>query len=88
MWARHIISTARIPAPIQRHRAIDDPYTTDILWPNFHSGANGDYQIVTPVDPLHPVLSDPDESDGILRYLPAHPHEGDVSAPLAIRRRA
>ncbi len=69
------------PSADPSHRAIDDPYTTDILWPNFHSGPNGDYQLVTPVEPLHPVLSDPDESDGILRYLPAHPHEGDVSAP-------
>ncbi|HYV87632.1 MAG TPA: hypothetical protein VFA91_03575 [Candidatus Polarisedimenticolia bacterium] len=70
------------PSADPAHRAIDDPYTSDILWPNFHSGANGDYQIVTPVEPLHPVLSDPDESDGVLRYLPAHPHEGDVSAPM------
>jgi hypothetical protein len=69
------------PSSDPAHRTIDDPYTKDILWPNFHSGANGDFQIVTPTDPLHPVLSDPNEGDGVLRYLPAHPHEGDVDAP-------
>jgi hypothetical protein len=25
-------------------RVVDGPYTTNILWPNFHSGANGDFQ--------------------------------------------
>ena len=67
--------------PDRARQAIDDPYTSDILWPNFHSGANGDYQVVTAVGPLHPVLRDPAELDRVLRYLPAHPHEGDVSAP-------
>ncbi len=53
---------------------IDDPYTTYISWPNFHSGANGDYQEIIVAGPRHPVLQG-------VRYLPAHPHEGDVSAP-------
>jgi len=67
--------------PDAARRAIDDPYTTAILWPNFHSGANGDYQEIAPVHPVHPLLLDPASPDGFLRYLPAHPHEGDVSAP-------
>ena len=67
--------------PDRARQAIDDPYTAKISWPNFHSGANGDFQVVTPVGPLHPVLRDPAELDRVLRYLPAHPHEGDVSAP-------
>ena len=71
----------RNPNPDPARRKIDDPYTTDVVWPNFHSGANGDYQLVTPIEPLHPVLRDPAELDGVLRYLPAHPHEGDVTAP-------
>ncbi len=69
------------PDPDSNRRRIDDPYTTQILWPNFHSGANGDYQTVTPIDPPHPVLLDPDAPGGVLRYLPAHPHEGDVGSP-------
>jgi hypothetical protein len=59
----------------------DDRDTPQILWPNFRSGANGDAQRITAVDPLHPVLRDPDAADGVLRYLPAHPHEGAVDAP-------
>jgi hypothetical protein len=62
-------------------RIIDDPYTTSILWPNFHSGANGDFQEIAAVEPLHPVLTDPNSSGGRIRFLPAHPHEGDVNAP-------
>ena len=69
------------PDPDPNRRRIDDPYTTQILWPNFHSGANGDYQVITPIDPPHPVLLDPDSPGGVLRYLPSHPHEGDVSRP-------
>lgn len=63
-----------------RHRA-DDTITTSILWPNYHSGANGDYQRIEPVLPLHPLLSDPESPDGALRFLPAHPHEGAVGKP-------
>jgi len=59
----------------------DDPYTTNILWPNFHSGANGDYQEIHAVAPIHPVLIDLQSPTGALRFLPSHPHEGDVSAP-------
>jgi hypothetical protein len=67
--------------PDSTRRAVDDPYTTTISWPNFHSGANGDYQELSVMAPLHPVLMDPNSPSGALRYLPAHPHEGDVSAP-------
>ena len=67
--------------PDERRRKIDDPYTTDILWPNFHSGANGDFQEITAAGPLHPVLVNPDAADGRVRFLPSHPHEGDISAP-------
>lgn len=67
--------------PDEARRRIDDPYTTAILWPNYHSGANGDFQHVHSVGGLHPVLADRDAEDGVLRYLPSHPHEGSVSAP-------
>jgi len=67
------------PDPVAHAR--DDPYTTEISWPNFHSGANGDYQTIAPVLPIHPVLSDLASPTGAIRYLPAHPHEGGVRAP-------
>jgi hypothetical protein len=67
--------------PDPSKRAIDDPYTTYISWPNFHSGANGDYQEIEVAGPIHPVLADPDSPTGAIRYLPAHPHEGAVGAP-------
>jgi hypothetical protein len=67
--------------PDQSRRVTDDPYTPQISWPNFHSGANGDFQEVTIVAPIHPVLADPDSPTGAIRFLPAHPHEGAVDAP-------
>jgi hypothetical protein len=69
------------PDPDTGRRKIDDPNTTAILWPNYHSGANGDFQEIDIVGSLHPVLSDKAAVDGRIRYLPAHPHEGGVSAP-------
>lgn len=69
------------PDPDPARRAIDDPFTTAILWPNYHSGSNGDYQEIRVEGEVHPLLADPDSAGGALRYLPAHPHEGDVSAP-------
>ena len=52
----------------------DDQATTNIDWPNYHSGANGDFQAITPKGEAHPVLA------GVTR-LPSHPHEGAVGAP-------
>jgi hypothetical protein len=65
----------------------DDPYTLSISWPNFHSGANGDFQQVEIVAPVHPVLRDPSAPGGAIRFLPSHPHEGAVSAPAGERAR-
>jgi hypothetical protein len=67
--------------PDESRRCIDDPYTSGILWPNYHSGANGDFQHVRIVGIPHPVLRDPLSQDGLVRYLPTHPHEGSVCAP-------
>jgi hypothetical protein len=67
--------------PDESRRCIDDPYTSGILWPNLHSGANGDFQHVRIVGVPHPVLRDPLSQDGFLQYLPTHPHEGSVCAP-------
>lgn len=60
--------------PDQSRHSRDDPYTTNIDWPNYHSGANGDFQAVELVGPPHPLF------DGVSR-LPSHPHEGAVGAP-------
>lgn len=61
----------------------DDCHTTSIDWPNYHSGANGDYQTITPVEPIHPLLHAPHRPDGVIYHLPAHPHEGAISVPTA-----
>jgi hypothetical protein len=67
--------------PDTASQCIDDTFTTEISWPNFHSGANGDTQAVTVAGPVHPVLADPVSPTGANRTLPSHPHEGAVSAP-------
>ena len=67
--------------PDESRHVIDDRETGDILWPNYHSGANGDWQEITIVGAPHPVLLDPSAPDGLVRYLPSHPHEGAVGVP-------
>ncbi|WP_372786212.1 hypothetical protein [Phenylobacterium sp.] len=62
------------PDPDTSRQVRDDQATRDIDWPNYHSGANGDFQPVSVVGERHPVL------EGVTR-LPAHPHEGAVGAP-------
>jgi hypothetical protein len=76
----HHFHTKNLDPDESTHR-IDDPYTKQILWPNFHSGSNGDYQEIRVVGNVHPVLVHPTSPKGALRYLPAHPHEGSVGAP-------
>ena len=60
--------------PDESRRARDDQANTTISWPNYHSGANGDYQRVTAVEPVHELV-------GGIEYFPAHPHEGSVGVP-------
>jgi len=69
------------PDPIAHNRRIDDTETTTISWPNFHSGSNGDTQSVTPVLPVHELLSNPARRGGVVERFPAHPHEGAVGVP-------
>jgi hypothetical protein len=61
----------------------DNPLPPGISWPNYMSGANGDFQRVRPVGNIHPVMRDRRSPTGVIQYLPAHPHEGVVSAPSA-----
>lgn len=67
---------SRQPDPDTDRLKADDRGTPEIGWPNYHSGANGDYQEIEAAGALHPVL------EGPVRYLPAHPHEGGVGAPI------
>jgi hypothetical protein len=78
--AAHFFNT-RNPEPDEARRAPDDPYTTNISWPNYHSGSNGDYQLVEPAEPVHELLRRPSPPGGVIRFLPAHPHEGAVGVP-------
>jgi len=62
-------------------RRPDTPPSPDIVGPNLRSGADGDFQRVRPVGHIHPVMRDRHSVTGVIQYLPAHPHEGVVSAP-------
>jgi hypothetical protein len=59
----------------------DDEDNPDISWPNYHSGANGDYQPVFAAEPRHELLRTPKTASGAIEWFPAHPHEGAVSSP-------
>jgi len=73
----HYFHTKNLDPDSSRH-CIDDPYTTYISWPNYHSGRNGDCQQITPLEPIHELLKTP---TGPIQFLPAHPHEGAVGVP-------
>jgi hypothetical protein len=77
--AHHFHSHNREP-DTGRH-CVDNPWSGNISWPNYYSGANGDYQRIRPVGSIHPVMRDRWSPTGVIQYLPAHPHEGAVSAP-------
>jgi hypothetical protein len=57
---------------------LDDQDSPNISWPNFHSGANGDYQPVFVAEPAHELLRTTKTSSGRIEWFPAHPHEGSV----------
>jgi hypothetical protein len=69
------------PDPDIARHCIDDRDNAGISWPNYHSGANGDFQEIEALAPAHPVLHDPDAAEGVIRFLPTHPHEGGIGAP-------
>jgi hypothetical protein len=69
------------PDPDKSRRVRDDLETREIDWPNYHSGANGDYQPVTAAEPLHELLRNPASTSGRVEHFPAHPHEGGVGVP-------
>ena len=69
------------PEPDESRHVRDDQVTKGILWPNYHSGSNGDYQKVAAVKPVHDLLQNPHNSSRVIEYFPAHPHEGAVGVP-------
>ena len=69
------------PEPDESRHVRDDQDTKSILWPNYHSGSNGDYQRINPTTPVHEVLRNSENPSGIIEYFPAHPHEGAVGVP-------
>jgi hypothetical protein len=69
------------PEPDPSRHCLDDTYTKSISWPNYHSGRNGDYQLIEAVEPIHPLLRDTASPSGLIERFPAHPHEGAVGVP-------
>lgn len=65
--------------PDESRHVRDDQESRTITWPNYHSGANGNFQHITVVGPVHELLKKPE--GGAIEYLPAHPHEGSVGVP-------
>lgn len=67
--------------PDESRHARDDQDNQTISWPNYHSGANGDYQRITVVEPAHELMRSAENASGVIGYFPAHPHEGSVGVP-------
>lgn len=78
----HIFHSKQQDADESR-RCNDDNVTTSISFPNYHSGANGDYQTIHPTqnlrDAFKPLLQN--QNGGLIERFPSHPHEGDVCLP-------
>lgn len=67
--------------PDESRHTRDDPDNLEIDWPNYHSGANGNYQKITVVEPAHELVRSTENASGLIEYFPAHPHEGSVGVP-------
>ena len=65
--------------PDTARRVRDDQDDQDIDYPNYHSGSNGDFQRIRPVEPVHELLRRVDNSP--IEFFPSHPHEGSVGVP-------
>jgi hypothetical protein len=76
---------SRNPDPDASRHSRDDVGTQSISWPNYHSGRNGDYQLLAPVGSPHELLQRTDGA-GVITWFPAHPHEGAVGVPAGDAR--
>ena len=77
--AAHHFHSRNLDPDAERH-APDDRETPSISWPNYHSGRNGDFQRILPVEPPHELLRRRTPAD-LIEFFPAHPHEGSVGVP-------
>jgi hypothetical protein len=68
------------PEPDPSRHVPDDTGTTSISWPNYHSGSNGDYQTIV-AEPDHELMLSSASPSGVIKFFPAHPHEGAVGVP-------
>jgi hypothetical protein len=82
----HFFHSKSLDPDISRHER-DDPHTTYIDFPNYHSGSNGDYQRITPIAPVHELLHNPAAPSGVIEFFPSHPHEGGVGVPVGANAR-
>jgi hypothetical protein len=64
---------------------VDDTETSSISYPNYHSGKNGDYQHISVMEPIHPVMRSGVNRSGRIELLPSHPHEGANSIPPGVK---
>ncbi|MEW5861763.1 MAG: hypothetical protein AB1861_31030, partial [Cyanobacteriota bacterium] len=48
-------------------------------------GRNGDYQKITPTEPIHELLHNPNSPSGFVEYFPTHPHEGAIGVPAGAK---
>lgn len=69
------------PEPDTSRHCPDDTYTKTISWPNYHSGLNGNYAKIAPLEPVHELLKYPTSPDRVIQFFPTHPHEGAVGVP-------
>lgn len=74
--AAHYFHSKQRDPDVSRH-CRDDNSTLTVDWPNYHSGANGDFHKIEAND--HDLFRRPDGS--LIEYFPAHPHEGAVGVP-------
>ena len=73
--ARSAASTTSTPTTPSRDAQRDDQDNPDISWPNYHSGANGDYQPVFVVEPVTTCCDRP-EGQRSHRVVPRPPARG------------
>ena len=94
MLRDYLVSLQDLDPDLSQH-CIDDTGTPTISWPNYYSGRNGDYQRITPVEPIHPLLRNSAAPSGAnakratkaVELFPAHPHEGAVGVPAGSKAR-
>lgn len=75
------------PDPDPSRRQNDDRDNPNISYPNYHSGANGDYQRIAASDSLHELLRSDRSPSGVIEFFPAHPHEGGVGVQAGMPAR-